>query len=139
MKLRLITLLIFAFGGSQIFAQSVSIIPGQGNRGQTLPVIVSGQNTSFTSQASGTLFLKQGTFTFSQGSVTVNPTYISPTELNAVISVPNNAPNGWYDLYVNKRTILLEVECLSCWTRNQYQYKCCYIQPGRRNTRKYYN
>lgn len=86
-------------------AQSVSINPNNGNRGQSLPVVISGQNTSFTGQ--GSLILKQGTYVMGQGSQTAftNVSVIDPTTIMAQLSIPSNAPMGFYDLYVTSGTL----------------------------------
>lgn len=80
------------------FAQVNSITPNIANRGQTLPVIISGQNTNFTSQGSGSLVLSQGSFTISSGTVT----FVNSNQVNAIVNIPNNAPLGLYNLFVAK-------------------------------------
>lgn len=81
------------------FSQTItSVSPNSGNRGQTLPVIVSGQNTNFSSQGSGTLVLSQGSFTISSGTVT----FVNANRVDAVVHIPNNAPLGLYNLFVAK-------------------------------------
>lgn len=81
------------------FSQGITnVSPNAGNRGQTLPIIVSGQNTNFTSQGSGTLVLSQGTFTITSGTVT----FVNANEVGAVVSIPSGAPLGLYNLFVSK-------------------------------------
>jgi polyisoprenoid-binding protein YceI len=88
--------LVLSFSFSQ--AQNLSITPNNGNRGQTLPVIISGQNTSFNAQASGTLSFTQGSFTFSQATMTV----LNQNNISAQVNIPSWAPLGVYDLFVSK-------------------------------------
>lgn len=98
MAKKLLTTFAFVLLAYLSGAQGItSVNPGVGNRGQTLPLIVSGQNTNFSSQASATLFLKQGSFTISQGTMTV----VNSNRVDAVITIPSNAPLGFYDLFVN--------------------------------------
>ncbi len=87
--------------------QSVSISPNSGNRGQSLPVVISGQNTSFTAQGSNThIFLKQGSYVMGQGSQTAftNISVIDPFTIAANLHVPGNAPLGLYDMFVTAGT-----------------------------------
>lgn len=99
-------LLLSALGltlSAGLSAQSLNgISPSVGNSGQTLPIIISGQNTSFTQQASMTLFLSQGSFTIGQGSSTgfSNISILNNTTISATLSVPGSSPIGYYDLYV---------------------------------------
>mgnify|MGYP003652602207 CR=1 FL=1 len=90
------------------FSQSVSISPNSGNRGQSLPVVISGQNTSFTSQGSNTnIFLRQGSYVLGQGSQTAftNISVIDPFTIAADLHVPGNAPLGLYDMFVTAGTV----------------------------------
>lgn len=84
-------------------AQSINgMTPASGNLGQTLPIVISGQNTNFTQQASMTLFLSQGSFTIGQGTSTgfSSISIINNSTIAANLSVPGGAPLGYYDLYV---------------------------------------
>mgnify|MGYP003633849992 CR=1 FL=1 len=88
---------------SALSAQSVSILnPSVGQNGQTLPIIISGQNTSFT-QGSVSLMLSQGSQTMGQGSNTVfsNILAVNNTTISANLSVPGSSTIGFYDLMVN--------------------------------------
>lgn len=99
MKTKFLTLLALVALGFTSAAQTITgITPGSGNRGQTLPLIVSGQNTNFSNQATGTLYLKQGSYTITSGTVTVQ----NPNQVNTVVNIPNNAPLGFYDLFLSK-------------------------------------
>jgi len=99
------TLLLFVvclFGGS-LMAQSSSIQPNTGSQGQTLPIIISGQNTQYQSgSATVQLQYSQGSFTISQGSITgfSNIQVSSPTQITGTLVVPPNAPSGSYNLFV---------------------------------------
>lgn len=99
------TLLLFVvclFGGS-LMAQSSSIQPNIGSQGQTLPIIISGQNTQYQSgSATVQLQYSQGSFTISQGSITgfSNIQVSSPTQITGTLVVPPNAPSGSYNLFV---------------------------------------
>ena len=86
-------------------AQSITgMSPSSGNLNQTLPIIISGQNTNFNQQGSGTisLFLSQGSFTIGQGSNTgfMNINVLNNTTVSATLNVPGNAALGYYDLWV---------------------------------------
>ncbi len=90
------------------FSQSVSISPNTANRGQSLPVVISGQSTSFTAQGSNTnIFLRQGSYVLGQGSQTAftNISVIDPLTIAANLHVPGNAPLGLYDMFVTAGTI----------------------------------
>ncbi len=96
-------LLVSAFGlmlSTGLFAQSISSIsPAAGNQGQTLPIIISGQNTTFT-QGSVLTYLQQGSSVMylGQGSSMLN--VVSNTSLAANFVVPGSATLGFYDLWV---------------------------------------
>ncbi len=98
-KLHLFSLLALS---SALTAQSVSTVdPGLGFTGQTLPIIISGQNTSFT-QGSLSLMLRQGSQSLSQGSNTgLGFVIANDTMLLGSLGVPSTANLGFYDLFVN--------------------------------------
>jgi hypothetical protein len=99
-KLQLFSLLILA---GSLTAQTVSTLnPAAGNTGQTLPIIISGQNTSFT-QGSISLLLSQGSKSIGQGSSTgfSNIISVNNTSISANLSVPGSATLGFYTLSVN--------------------------------------
>ncbi|PTM03944.1 MAG: hypothetical protein DA405_08895 [Bacteroidetes bacterium] len=88
---------------SALSAQSVSVLnPSVGQNGQTLPIIISGQNTSFT-QGSVSLILSQGSQILGQGTNTVfsNILAVNNTTISANLSVPGSSTIGFYDLMVN--------------------------------------
>lgn len=94
-----------AFGlllSAGLAAQSISgVTPSVGNQGQTLPIIISGQNTAFT-QGSVSMMLSQGSYTIGQGSATgfSNIVVVNSSSVSANLSVPGGAPLGYYDLYM---------------------------------------
>lgn len=94
--------LALLFGGS-LLAQSSSISPNVGSAGQTLPIIISGQNTQYQS-GSATVHLQysQGSASISQGSTTgfMNIQVSSPTQITGTLVIPANVPNGSYDMLV---------------------------------------
>ncbi len=91
------------------FGQLVNMSPTNGNRGQSLPIVISGQNTNFVAQGSATayLFLTQGSYVLGQGSQTVftNISVIDPFTIMANLHLPQNAPLGAYDLQVSAGTV----------------------------------
>lgn len=90
---------------SVMVAQTISgMTPASGNTGQTLPIIISGQNTNFNSQGSGTisLLLTQGSHTIGQGTNTgfSNVSVVNSTTVSATLSIPGSSTLGFYDLWV---------------------------------------
>lgn len=119
MKRKSIVFFILVFTSSITFAQVTGITPNIGNRGQTLPIIISGNTGDFSTQGSGTsYFLRQGslalfagTVTSSQGSGTSQGSAIfknsflkSSSEIQTDFSIPLNAPLGYYDIVVVNRS-----------------------------------
>jgi hypothetical protein len=98
-KLQILALLVL---GGSISAQTVNIVnPSVGYNGQTLPIIISGQNTSFT-QGSLSVMLLQGSHSIGQGSNTgINYVIANNTMLLGSLVVPASANLGFYDLFVN--------------------------------------
>jgi len=98
-KLQLLVLLI---ASGSMTAQTVSIVnPRVGYTGQTLPIIISGQNTSFT-QGSLSVMLLQGSQSIGQGSSTaISYVIANNTILLGSLVVPVSANLGFYDLFVN--------------------------------------
>lgn len=98
----LLLFLVSIFGGS-LLAQSSSISPNVGSAGQTLPIIISGQNTQYQA-GSATVHLQysQGSASISQGSTTgfMNIQVSSPTQITGTLVIPTNVPNGSYDMLV---------------------------------------
>ena len=113
------------------FAQSVSINPVNGNRGQSLPIVISGQGTNFTNQGSGTtpIYLMQGSYVLGQGSQTAftNISVVNPTTILAHLHVPGNAPLGLYDLFVNAGTATVQPQA---FTVNQGASSSITVSPG---------
>ncbi|AEV31140.1 T9SS type A sorting domain-containing protein [Owenweeksia hongkongensis] len=101
MTKKIFTLALGLALSSGLMAQTISgITPATGNQGQTLPIIVSGQNTAFT-QGSMTMFLSQGSYTIGQaGSGIANISIVNSTTISANLNVPGSAPVGFYDLYI---------------------------------------
>ncbi len=98
----LLLFLVCLFGGS-LMAQSSSIQPNTGTQGQTLPIIISGQNTQYQAgSATVQLQYSQGSLTINQGSLTgfTNIQVNSPTQITGTLVVPSNAPFGSYNLMV---------------------------------------
>lgn len=96
-------------------AQSIDINPNNGNRGQTLPIVISGQNTNFTSQGSATALLVQGSSVLGQGSQTAftNINVIDPLTIMAQLNIPQNASPGMYDLYVTAGTFTSKMQAFT--------------------------
>lgn len=86
---------------SGLVAQTITgLSPSSGHQGQTLPIIVSGQNTSFN-QGSMTMFLSQGSYTLGQSSSAItNISIVNGTTISANLNVPGSAPVGFYNLYI---------------------------------------
>lgn len=85
-----------------LYAQSINgIAPNKGNQGQTLPIIVSGQNTSFA-PGQVNMMLTQGSYTIGQGTGTgfQNVTVSNSATISANLSIPGSATLGFYDLWV---------------------------------------
>lgn len=95
-------------------AQLTGMTPAVGNRGQTLPIIVSGQTGAF--QNAGTqvdIVLKQGQNLMhswtSSGSMTMNPDIINVQVVNSStisgdLTIPGTISTGFYELWVNSGT-----------------------------------
>ena len=83
-----------------LVAQSISgMSPALGNQGQTLPIIISGQNTTFT-QGSVSMYLRQGTSFNIIGQGNAALTAVNNTSLAINFVVPGSATLGFYDLWV---------------------------------------
>ncbi len=95
--------LIFGLISAGLMAQSSSISPNRGAKGQTLPIIISGQNTNYQA-GSPTVRLQytQGTMSISQGTISgfVNLSVNNPNQISGTLVIPTSAPNGNYDLIV---------------------------------------
>ena len=104
---KLLLLLISTCTLQIAFAQISSVNPNKGNRGQTLPIVISGANGNFTAQGSGTtIWLSQNSFvigpgssTTSQGSVInnmANVSVINSSTIQADVFISPGAPTGFY-------------------------------------------
>lgn len=89
-------------------AQISNVAPNKGNRGQTLPIIISGANGNFTAQGSGTVvWLQQGSFTIGPGSSTANQasssiqnvTVVNSSTVSADLTIPGSSTLGFYDVW----------------------------------------
>lgn len=107
--------LVTLLSGS-LFAQSSSIQPNVGSQGQTLPIIISGQNTQYQS-ATPTVRLRysQGSTSISQGSISgfTNIQVNSPTQMSGTLVIPGNVPNGSYDLIVSAGTSTIDLSAFT--------------------------
>lgn len=104
---------LFLAGFSQVsLAQITSVTPNQGNRGQTLPIIISGATGTFSQGTNTNVWLQQGSFTIGPGTSTngsvLNVAVLSSTDVSADVSIPQNAPLGMYDVAVwNQGTMVV--------------------------------
>ena len=95
-KLTLTSLFLLLILGS--FAQTITINPTSANRGQKLPVTISGTSTNFARGSNTITFIKQGTATASV-SIT-NLTVVNNSIMNGFINIASNAPLGTYSVNV---------------------------------------
>ena len=133
-KTTLVFLVLLAWG--TVFGQSSTIQPNRGSKGQTLPIIISGQNTQFQS-ATPTVRLQysQGSASIRQGTnsgfsnIQVN----SPTEISGTLVIPTNVPNGNYDLFVFAGSSTFDQSAFTVQqaSRNNIQMNPSGIQPGK--------
>ncbi len=92
---------------NSVYSQNASISPSNGNRGQSLPIVISGNNFSTQGTTITSVYLSQGSYILGQGSQTAAITNISvanPFTILADLHIPQNAPLGIYDLFVNAGT-----------------------------------
>jgi hypothetical protein len=89
-------LILFLTLGS--FAQTISINPTNGNRGQRLPVTITGTGTNFARGTNTVTFIKQGTATTAVNIS--NLSVISNNIMGGYINITTNAPIGAYSLRV---------------------------------------
>ena len=81
------------------FAQTISINPTNGNRGQKLPVTITGAGTNFARGTNTVTFIKQGTAT---NAVNIsNLSVISNNIMGGFINIATNAPLGDYSIRVS--------------------------------------
>lgn len=91
------TYLLFLFTiGS--FAQTVSINPTNGNRGQRLPVTITGTGTNFARGSNTITFIKQGSATSAVNFT--NLTVINNSVMGGFINIAANAPVGAYTVRI---------------------------------------
>ena len=114
MKVLKATFFIILFTGITQFsiAQITTVSPNQGNRGQTLPVLISGATGTFSQGTNTSVWLQQGSFTIGPGTSTqgsvLNVNVLSSTDVSADVTIPQNAPLGLYDVAVwNQGTMVL--------------------------------
>lgn len=130
---------LFAFilllASGSLVAQSSAIQPNTGAQGQSLPIIISGQNTNYQA-GSPTVRLQytQGSTVISQGSISgfMNLQVHSPNSITGALVIPTNAPNGTYDLFVNAGTSTLSQAAFTIQpsTSNVAQLSINGAQPG---------
>lgn len=126
---------LLALASGSLMAQSSSIQPNVGAQGQSLPIIISGQNTNYQA-GSPTVRLQysQGSTVISQGSISgfMNLQVQSPNQITGALVIPNNAPNGSYDLFVNAGTSTLTTGAFTIQpsTSNVVQISVNGAQPG---------
>ncbi|MCR9154742.1 MAG: T9SS type A sorting domain-containing protein [Bacteroidetes bacterium] len=117
------------------FAQSSTIQPNTGSQGQTLPIIISGQNVQFQSGSpTVSLHYSQGSGTISQGTITgfSNIQVNSPSQISGTLVIPSNAANGSYNLFVNAGTSTFDLSAFTVQpaTSNSIQMIPNGIKPG---------
>jgi hypothetical protein len=94
--------LIFFFIALQTFSQTATISPTYGNRSQSLPVTITGTNTSFVQGSTSVTFFRSGSPT---SFIQASPIAVSnSTLLGAVLNISANAPFGSYTFKVNTPT-----------------------------------
>lgn len=98
MRITIFTTLILAFIGLSLNAQTISINPTSGNRGQSLPVTITGVGTNFTRGSNTVSFVRQGTST--SAVVLTNLTVISNTLMGGLLNIASNATVGAYRVQV---------------------------------------
>jgi len=126
---------LLALSSGSLIAQSSSIQPNTGAQGQSLPIIISGQNTNYQA-GSPTVRLQysQGSAVISQGTISgfLNIQVQNPNQITGALVIPSNAPNGTYDLFVNAGTSTLNTAAFTIQpsTSNVVQASISGGQPG---------
>ncbi len=108
---KLLFLTLLSFGAPSLFAQSITgISPDKGEAGQTLPIIISGQNTSFTGGNNTFLQLRQGPSVIGQSgnSGFTNISVVNSSSISANLSLPGSSTLGFYDLWVSSGSSTLQ-------------------------------
>lgn len=127
--------LLLALAGGSLMAQTSTISPNTGQQGQSLPIIISGQNTNYQA-GSPTVRLQysQGSTVISQGTLSgfMNIQVHGPNQITGALVIPSNAPNGNYDLFVNAGTSTLTTSAFTIQpsTSNVVQASVNGAQPG---------
>lgn len=112
MKKVLLTLFLNACFVAITSAQ-LTVTPNNGNRGQSLPIIISGQNAGFnTSQGTPTVWLVRNQYSMQSGvSINDDIRYAQVQNSNTItafLTIPGNAPTGDYALLVAAGTSTVE-------------------------------
>lgn len=95
-KFTLTSLFLLLILGS--FAQTITINPTSANRGQKLPVTITGTATNFARGSNTISFIKQGSPT---NSVNIsNLTVINNTTMGGFINIASNSPLGLYSVKI---------------------------------------
>ncbi len=121
--------------GVGVYAQSSSIQPNVGSQGQSLPIIISGQNTQYQA-GSATVHLQysQGSTSISMGSMSgfTNIQVNSSNQISGTLVIPTNAPNGSYDLLVVAGSVTYDQSAFTVQppTSNMVQMNPNGVQPG---------
>lgn len=99
MKIKITITYLFFFLTMISFAQTISINPTNGTRGQRLPVTITGSGTNFARGTNTVTFIKQGTATTAVNIS--NLSVISNNIMGGYINIAANAPLGAYSVRVN--------------------------------------
>ncbi len=98
MKIKSTLSLMFWLAALMGFAQSISISPNNANKGQSLPVSITGIGTGFLKGSNTITFIKQGTST---SNLTIsNLTVISNNLMGGLLNVSSSAVAGTYTVRV---------------------------------------
>ncbi len=98
MKIKSTLTLVFLFAVLLGFSQSISISPNNANKGQSLPVSITGIGTGFLKGSNTVTFIKQGTSTT---DVTIsNLTVINNNLMGGILNVTSTAATGAYTVRV---------------------------------------
>jgi hypothetical protein len=98
MKIKFTLALVFLLATLLGFSQSFSISPNNANKGQSLPVSISGIGTGFLKGSNTVTFIKQGTST---ANVTIsNLTVINNNLMGGILNVSSSAIAGTYTVRI---------------------------------------
>lgn len=99
MKIKNLLPFILIFLNFSLFAQTISINPNKANKGQSLPVTITGVGTNFNRGSNTVSFIKQGSPT---SSITIsNLTVLSNTIMGGMLNVNAGAASGLYTVSVS--------------------------------------